>query len=77
MLYADQLTGALLMYHGDDDQNVGTAPINSDRLFMALEALGKPAQLVTYPYEDHGQIARETLLDQWARWTAWLERWLK
>ena len=77
LLYAEQFTGALLMYHGQEDQNVGTDPINSDRLFTALEALGKPAELVTYPYEDHGQIARETVLDQWARFTAWLEKWLK
>ena len=30
-----------------------------------------------YPYEDHGQIARETLLDQWARFVAWLDKYLK
>lgn len=77
LLYADQLTGALLMYHGMDDQNMGTAPINSERMFTALEALGKPAELIMYPYEDHGQIAKETVLDQWARFTAWLEKYLK
>lgn len=77
LLYADQMTGALLMYHGMDDQNVGTAPINSERMFTALESLGKPAELVMYPYEDHGQIAKETLLDQWARFAAWLDEYLK
>ena len=77
LLYAEDFTGALLMYHGQEDQNVGTDPINSDRLFAALEELGKPAELVTYPYEDHGQIAKETVLDQWARFTAWLDKWLK
>jgi dipeptidyl aminopeptidase/acylaminoacyl peptidase len=77
LLYADQMTGALLMYHGLDDQNIGTAPINSERMFTALEALGKPAQLVMYPYEDHGQIAKETVLDQWARFSAWLDKYLK
>ena len=77
LLYAEQFTGALLMYHGQEDQNVGTDPLNSDRLFTALEQLGKPAELVTYPYEDHGQIAKETILDQWARFTAWLDKWLK
>ena len=77
LLYADQMTGALLMYHGMDDQNVGTAPINSERMFTALDSLGKPAELVMYPYEDHGQIARETILDQWARFSAWLDEYLK
>ena len=77
LLYADQMTGALLMYHGLDDQNLGTNPINSERMFTALESLGKPAQLVEYPYEDHGQIAKETLMDQWARFAAWLDEYLK
>ncbi|MEZ0325248.1 MAG: prolyl oligopeptidase family serine peptidase [Fimbriimonas sp.] len=77
ILYADQMTGALLMYHGIDDQNMGTDPQNSELMFAALEALGKPAALYMYPYEDHGQIAKETVLDQWARWVAWLDKWVK
>jgi dipeptidyl aminopeptidase/acylaminoacyl peptidase len=77
ILYADQITGALLMYHGVEDQNMGTAPINSERMFATLQALGKPAALYMYPYEDHGQIAQETVLDQWARWVAWLDKYLK
>ncbi|AIE85019.1 prolyl oligopeptidase family serine peptidase [Fimbriimonas ginsengisoli] len=77
ILYVDQITGALLMYHGLEDQNVGTTPINSERMFAALQANGKPAALYMYPYEDHGQIAQETILDQWARWVAWLDKWLK
>ena len=40
-LYANHLTGALLMYHGLADQNVGTDPINSIRLYHALNGLGK------------------------------------
>jgi dipeptidyl aminopeptidase/acylaminoacyl peptidase len=76
-LYANQMTGALLMYHGTEDQNVGTFPINSERLFQALNGLGKTAALYMYPYEDHGPVAQETLLDLWARWTAWLDLHLK
>jgi dipeptidyl aminopeptidase/acylaminoacyl peptidase len=77
LLYADRLTGALLMYHNLEDQNVGTAPINSERLFHALQGMGKPAALFMHPYEDHGQVTRETNLDMWARWVAWLDRYLK
>ena len=77
MLYAEQLTGALLMYHGIADQNVGTHPINSERLFHALDGLGKTAALYMYPYEDHGQVAKETILDQWARFVAWLDKYVK
>ncbi len=74
---ADHLSGALLMYHGEHDQNVGTFPIHSWRLFEALEALGKTASLYVYPFEDHGPATEETLLDLWARWTAWLDKYVK
>lgn len=77
ILRANELTGALLMYHGAEDQNIGTFPINSYRMFDALESLGKPAALYVYPYEDHGQIAMESRLDMWARWIAWLEQHVK
>jgi dipeptidyl aminopeptidase/acylaminoacyl peptidase len=74
---ADRLTGALLMYHGMDDHNVGTHPIHADRMFHALEVLGKTASMYKYPYEDHGPATRETMLDLWARWVAWLDRYVK
>jgi dipeptidyl aminopeptidase/acylaminoacyl peptidase len=76
-LWAERLSGALLIYHGEDDQNVGTFPDNSWRLIHALNGLGKTAALYMYPYEDHGQVAEETLLDMWARWVAWLDYYVK
>ncbi|MEP7382446.1 MAG: prolyl oligopeptidase family serine peptidase [Gemmatimonadota bacterium] len=74
---ADKMTGALLMYHSIEDQNVGTALLSSERMMHALEGLGKTASLYMYPYEDHGPATKETLLDQWARWTAWLDVYVK
>ena len=76
-LYADHLNGALLMYHSMEDQNVGTAPINSIRMYQALQSLGKTTALFMYPYEDHGPITKETDLDQWARWVMWLDKYVK
>jgi dipeptidyl aminopeptidase/acylaminoacyl peptidase len=76
-LNADRLQGALLMYHSVEDQNQGTDPINSVRLFHALQGMGKTASLYMYPYEDHGPLMEETLLDQWGRWVAWLDLYVK
>jgi dipeptidyl aminopeptidase/acylaminoacyl peptidase len=76
-LTADRMTGALLMYHGMDDHNVGTHPDHARRMFHALNVLGKTASLYMYPYEDHGPATRETLLDLWARWTVWLDTYVK
>jgi len=70
----DQLNGALLIYHGEADQNVGTWPIHSRRSFHALNALGETGALYMYPYEGHGPAAEETNLDIWARWVAWLDQ---
>jgi dipeptidyl aminopeptidase/acylaminoacyl peptidase len=77
LLWANRVHGALLMYHGMDDANVGTNPINAQHMFLALDGLGKPAALYMYPYEGHGPIARETTLDLWARWVAWLDTYVK
>jgi dipeptidyl aminopeptidase/acylaminoacyl peptidase len=77
LLWANRVNGALLMYHGMEDANVGTNPINAEHLFIALHGLGKPAALYMYPYEGHGPIAKETTLDMWARWVAWLDTYVK
>lgn len=77
MLYADKMQGALLLYHSMEDQNVGTNITSSIRMMQALRSEGKVSALFMYPYEDHGPVARENLLDQWARWTAWLDLYVK
>ena len=74
---ADKIHGALLMYHALEDQNVGTAPISSVRMFHALQGLGKPAALYMYPYEDHSNATYTTDLDLWARWVAWFDTYVK
>jgi dipeptidyl aminopeptidase/acylaminoacyl peptidase len=76
LLWANQLNGALLMYHGMDDQNVGTAPFHAPKFFHSLNGLGKTAALYMYPYEDHGPATKETTLDLWARWVAWLDKYV-
>jgi hypothetical protein len=30
-----------------------------------------------YPFEDHGPATLETTLDLWARWAAWLDKYVK
>jgi dipeptidyl aminopeptidase/acylaminoacyl peptidase len=74
---ADKLSGALLLYHSLEDQNVGTAPISSIRMLHALQGLGKTAAMYMYPYEDHSVAMYQTDLDQWARWLAWFDVYVK
>lgn len=72
-LRADKISGALLLYHALEDQNQGTAPMSSTRMFAALQGLGKNAALYMYPYEDHSVSTYASDLDLWARWVAWMD----
>ena len=76
-LRADKISGALLMYHAIEDQNQGTDPISSRRMFLALQGLGKQAALYMYPYEDHSVATYASDLDLWARWVAWMDTYVK
>ena len=77
LLWANRVNGALLMYHGMDDANVGTNPINCRAALHGPRRAGQTAALYMYPYEGHGPIAKETTLDLWARWVAWLDMYVK
>jgi dipeptidyl aminopeptidase/acylaminoacyl peptidase len=74
--YADQITAPLLLLHGAKDSNAGTFPIQSERLFQAIQGTGGTARLVVLPHESHGYIARESVLHMLAEQFSWLERWL-
>ena len=74
---ADQINVPLLMYHGGDDNNTGTFPIQSERMIQALTTLGKEAVLYVYPYESHTPRAIENKLDMWARFIGWFDQHAK
>ena len=74
---ADQINTPLLLYHGADDNNSGTYPIQSQRMIQALTGLGKTAVLYEYPFESHTPRAIENNLDMWARWVEWFDRFVK
>jgi dipeptidyl aminopeptidase/acylaminoacyl peptidase len=74
--YADKLTAPILLIHGMQDSNSGTFPVQSERLFQALQGNGGTARLVLLPHESHGYLARESVLHMLAEQFSWLERWL-
>jgi dipeptidyl aminopeptidase/acylaminoacyl peptidase len=75
--YADRITTPLLLVHGAQDANSGTFPIQSERLFQAIQGNGGIARLVVLPHESHGYIARESVLHVLAEQLAWVDRWLQ
>jgi len=74
--YADRIKDPLLLIHGEDDNNSGTFPIQSERLFAAIKGLGGTARLVMLPNESHGYRARESILHMLAETDEWLTRHL-
>jgi dipeptidyl aminopeptidase/acylaminoacyl peptidase len=74
---ADQIDTPLLLYHGGDDNNTGTFPVQSRRMIHALTTLGKTAVLHEYPFESHTPRAIENKLDMWARFIGWFDKWVK
>jgi dipeptidyl aminopeptidase/acylaminoacyl peptidase len=59
------------------DDNPGTFPITSERLFAALTGFGATARLVMLPNEAHGYAARETLLHVLAERLNWFDKYVK
>ncbi|MEO6597880.1 MAG: prolyl oligopeptidase family serine peptidase [Planctomycetota bacterium] len=75
--HADTIKAPLLLIHGDDDNNSGTFPIQSQRLFVAIKGHGGTARLCMLPHEAHGYRARENVLQCLAEMCAWLDRYCK
>jgi dipeptidyl aminopeptidase/acylaminoacyl peptidase len=75
--YADKIKTPLLLIHGEADDNTGTFPINSERLFNAIKGNGGTVRLVFLPYEAHGYRGRENLLHMLWEENQWLEKYVK
>jgi len=71
--HADKIDEPILMIHGMEDNNSGTFPMQSERMFDALRGLGGSARLVMLPHESHGYRARESLLHMLWEQQRWLE----
>jgi dipeptidyl aminopeptidase/acylaminoacyl peptidase len=74
--YAHRIEAPLLLIHGAADDNTGTYPVQSERMFAALKGTGATARLVMLPHEAHGYVARESIETTLAEMLEWLERWL-
>lgn len=76
-MHADKINEPLLMIHGEADNNSGTFPMQSERMFAAIKGLGGNARLVMLPHESHGYRARESVLHMLWEMNEWLENYVK
>lgn len=75
--YADKIKTPILLIHGDADNNTGTFPIQSERLFNAIKGHGGTVRYVSLPFESHGYAAQENVLHVLAEQYEWLEKYVK
>ena len=75
--YANQIKTPLLLIHGEADNNPGTFPIQSERLYNAVKGHGGIVRYVQLPYESHGYTAKENVLHMFWEMNEWLNKYVK
>jgi dipeptidyl aminopeptidase/acylaminoacyl peptidase len=75
--HANKINEPILLIHGMNDNNSGTFPIQSERMYMALKGHGATVEYVQLPFESHGYAARESVMDVVARMIEWYDRYVK
>jgi len=75
--FADKINEPLLMLHGEADNNQGTYPIQSERLFAAMQGNGGTARLVMLPLESHGYSAMESTEHTLFEMVNWFDKYVK
>ena len=76
-MHADKVKTPILLIHGEEDNNSGTYPLQSERYFNALKGLGAEARLVMLPKESHGYRAKESILHMLWEQDSWLDKFVK
>lgn len=74
---ANKIKTPLLLIHGEADDNNGTFPIQSERMYQAVRGNGGTVRLVFLPSEAHGYRAKETI--EHVNWEKlrWFDKWVK
>ena len=76
-MHAQKINEPILLIHGKDDNNAGTFPIQSKRLYGALKGHGATARLCFLPFESHGYRGRQSVLHCLAEMADWLDQHCK
>ena len=76
-MFANQLKEPILLIHGEADNNSGTFPIQSERMYQALRGNGGNVRYVVLPHESHGYSARESVEHTLYEMIAWFDKHVK
>lgn len=75
--FANQIKTPILLVHGMADNNTGTFPMQSERMFAALKGNGGTTRYVQLPAESHGYAARESVGHTLHEMLGWLDQYVK
>lgn len=75
--FANQIKDPILLIHGEQDNNSGTFPLQSERMYQALQGLGAVSRLVMLPNESHSYRARESIMHMLWEQDRWLETYVR
>ncbi|MCR4339451.1 MAG: prolyl oligopeptidase family serine peptidase [Gemmatimonadaceae bacterium] len=75
--YADRINEPILLIHGEADNNSGTFPIQSERMYAALMGNKGTVRYVVLPAEAHGYAARESVGHTLWEMVNWLDTYVK
>ena len=76
-VFANQIKDPILLIHGEADDNSGTFPIQSDRMYQALRGNGATVRLVFLPDEAHGYRGKETIEHVLWEKSRWFDMYVK
>jgi dipeptidyl aminopeptidase/acylaminoacyl peptidase len=76
-MIANKIKEPILLIHGEADNNQGTFPIQSERMFMAIRGNGGTVRYVTLPHESHGYSAKESVEHTLFEMTSWFNKHVK
>jgi dipeptidyl aminopeptidase/acylaminoacyl peptidase len=76
-LFADKIRDPILLIHGEADDNSGTFPIQSDRMYQAIRGNKGIVRLVFLPDEAHGYRAKETIEHLLWEKFQWFDKYVK
>ncbi|MGI9107980.1 MAG: prolyl oligopeptidase family serine peptidase [Pyrinomonadaceae bacterium] len=74
---AHRIKEPILLVHGEADNNTGTFPIQSERMYQAVRGTGGTVRLVMLPLESHGYAARETTEHVLYEMLGWFDKYVK
>ena len=76
LFQADQINEPVLLIHGEQDQNPGTAVLQSRMMYQALLANGVTTRLVLLPHEQHNYRIKENLATVLKHQRDWIDTYL-